>query len=199
MPHLGRIIAGVSGSPRSLPALRYAADLARAADVAFIPVHAWVPSGLELAGYQFPSEHLVQEWQDAAWQRLWHALEMAFGGSPPGIAAQPLIAQGNAGPVLVSAASRAGDALVVGTGRRGAVSRLRHGTVSRYCLAHASCPVIAIPPPALDVAALAGRLVSSDPSPGMFRVGTSREWPGREWPRIRKSRRTAGACDERTA
>jgi hypothetical protein len=45
-------------------------------------------------------------WQDAVWQRLWHALEMAFGGFPPGIAAQPLIAQGSAGPVLVSVAGR---------------------------------------------------------------------------------------------
>jgi hypothetical protein len=88
---------------------------------------------------------------------------MAFGGSPPGIAAQPLIAQGNAGPVLVSAAGRAGDVLVVGTGRRGAVSRLRHGMVSRYCLAHASCPVIAIPPPALDVAAAHRRLRHKTP------------------------------------
>jgi hypothetical protein len=73
MPRLCRIIAGVSGSPRCLPALRYAADLARAAEAAFIPVHVWVPSGLELAGYQFPSEHPVREWQDAAWQRLSHA------------------------------------------------------------------------------------------------------------------------------
>jgi nucleotide-binding universal stress UspA family protein len=163
MPRLRRIIAGVSGSPRSLPALRYAADLARAADAAFIPVHVWVPSGLELAGYQFPSEHLVRDWQDAAWRRLRHALEMAFGESPPGIAAQPLIVQGNAGPVLVSVAGGAGDALVIGTGRRGAVSRVRHGTVSRYCLAHASCPVIAIPPPALDAAAAQRRLRHKDP------------------------------------
>ncbi len=152
MSRVRRIIAGVSGSPRSLASLRCAADLARACHAAFVPVHAWVPSGLELAGHQFPSEHLVQEWEDAAWQRLLRALEMAFGGSPPGTLAQPFIARGNAGPILVSAASRAGDALVIGTGRRGAVSHLWHGTVSRYCLAHASCPVIAIPPPTLDLA-----------------------------------------------
>jgi len=64
MPHLRRSIEGVSGSPRSLPVVRYAADLARAADAAFIPVHAWVPSGLELASCQFPSERLVRAWQD---------------------------------------------------------------------------------------------------------------------------------------
>ena len=43
MPGVRRIIAGVSGSPRNLPALRYAAELARVYDAAFVPVHAWVP------------------------------------------------------------------------------------------------------------------------------------------------------------
>jgi nucleotide-binding universal stress UspA family protein len=147
-----RIIAGISGSPRCLPALRYAADLARASDTALILVHAWVPPSLELAAYQFLPEELVQEWEDAAWQRLGRALEMAVGGLPPGIPADQLIARGDAGPILASVASRAGDALVIGTGRRGAV-RLWHGAVTRYCLAHARCPVIAIPPPALDLAA----------------------------------------------
>jgi hypothetical protein len=37
----------------------------------------------------------------------------------------------------------------VGAGRRGALARLVSGKVSRYCLAHAECPVLAVPPPAL--------------------------------------------------
>jgi hypothetical protein len=37
----------------------------------------------------------------------------------------------------------------VGAGRRGALARMVCGKVSRYCLAHAECPVIAVPPPAL--------------------------------------------------
>ena len=61
--------------------------------------------------------------------------------------------RGNAGPVLVAAASRDGDTLVVGAGRRGTFGRLRHGRVGRYCLAHAGCPVIAIPSPVLGRAA----------------------------------------------
>ena len=154
MPHIRRIIAGVSGDPGNLPAIRYAAGVARACDAAFVPVHAWLPSGPELAVCPFPVDHLVEEWQDAAWQRLWNSLDMAFGGFPPD--AQPLACRGSAGAVLAGTASRAGDVLVIGTGRRGAVSRLGHGTVSRYCLAHASCPVIAVPPPALDRAAARG-------------------------------------------
>src|SRR5262245_12201681 len=42
-----------------------------------------------------------------------------------------------------------GDLLVVGAGRRGRMARIWHGRVSRYCLAHALCPVITVPPPAL--------------------------------------------------
>jgi len=105
-----RIVAGVSDSPGNLPALRHAADLARVYDAALTFVHAWLPSGPGFAAWQFPSDPLVMQWQDDAWQRMWHALDTAFG-------------------------------------------RLRHGRVSRYCLAHAACPVIAVPSPALNRAA----------------------------------------------
>jgi nucleotide-binding universal stress UspA family protein len=147
-----RIIAGVGGSPRSLPALRRAADLADALDAALLPIHVWAPPAMELASHQFPSERLYQEWEDGAWQRLWDALDAAFGGLPPTLRVQPVIAQGTPGWTLVSAASRADDVLVIGMGRKGRASRLWHGTVSRYCLAHATCPVVAIPPPELQSA-----------------------------------------------
>ena len=41
------------------------------------------------------------------------------------------------------------DLLVVGAGRRGVFSRIAACRVSRYCLAHATCPVVAVPPSAL--------------------------------------------------
>jgi nucleotide-binding universal stress UspA family protein len=154
MPRTRRIVAGVSASPGNLPALRHAADLARVYDAALTFVHAWLPSGPEFAAWQFPSDPLVMRWQDDAWQRMWHALDTAFGGLPPDLEAEPLVMRGNPGPVLVGAASRDGDRLVVGAGRRGTFGRLRHGRVSRYCLAHAGCPVIAVPSPALNRAAV---------------------------------------------
>ena len=157
MPRTRRIVAGVSNSPGNLPALRHAADLARVYDASLTFVHAWLPSGPEFAAWQFPSDPLVTQWQDDAWQRMWHALDTAFGGLPPDLEAEPLVMRGNPGPVLVSAASRDGDRLVVGAGRRGTFGRLRHGRVSRYCLAHAGCPVIAVPSPALNRAAIRAR------------------------------------------
>src|SRR5690242_13053234 len=59
MPRTRRIVAGVSASPGNLPALRQAADLARAYDATLTFVHAWLPSGPEFAAWQFPSGPLV--------------------------------------------------------------------------------------------------------------------------------------------
>jgi len=59
------------------------------------------------------------------------------------------VERGETGPVLVDVASEPEDLLVIGTGRRGVVRRLCRGSVGRYCLAHARCPVLAVPPSAL--------------------------------------------------
>ena len=99
MPRTRRIVAGISGSPGNLPALRHAADLARVYDAALTFVHAWLPSGPEFAAWPFPSDPLVLQWQDDAWQRMWHALDTAFGGLPPDLEAEPLVMRGNPGPV----------------------------------------------------------------------------------------------------
>jgi len=179
MPGVRRIIVGVSGSSRGLPALRWAADLARTYQAELFPVHAWVPPCAAWAGSQFPSEQLCLEWEEAAWRRLAGALELAFGGHPPGLRTQPVIAGGTPGLILVRAACRADDLLVIGTGRRAAVSRLWHGGVSRYCLAHARCPVIAIPPPALELAARQWMMRPSGAASAIHAAAeTSLLWPG---------------------
>ena len=150
MSRIRRIIVGVSGSSRGLPALRWAADLARVYRTDLFPLHAWLPPCAAWSGYQFPSEQLCRQWEEAAWQRLGDTIELAFGGYPPDVRIRPVIAEGTPGKVLVQAACRPGDLLVIGTGRRVVVGRLWHGGVGRHCLAHAVCPVIAIPPPALE-------------------------------------------------
>lgn len=146
MSGVRRVIAGVSGSPGSLQAMRYAADMARAHDATLVPVLAWMPPGGEFADRSHPSPYLRQLWLQAAWHRLWHALELALGGIPADVSCDPQVLRGEAGNVLVGVASRDGDVLVLGAGRRGAAARLLACRVSRHCLAHARCPVIAVPP-----------------------------------------------------
>jgi hypothetical protein len=46
----------------------------------------------------------------------------------------------------VQSADQTDDLLVVGTGRQGRLARLFHGSVSRYCLAHAGGAVLAVAP-----------------------------------------------------
>jgi nucleotide-binding universal stress UspA family protein len=153
MSAISRVIAGVNGSPRSLPALRYAAALARGHGAALILLHAWVPPGGEIADRRCASPYLRQRWQQDAWERLWDAANTALGGAPLDVRMEPLAVRGEAGRVLAHAASRAGDLLVIGTGRRGIAGRLTGGQVSRYCLAHARCPVVAVPPSPLELEA----------------------------------------------
>ena len=146
-----RVVAGVSGSRRCLPALRYAAGLAEGHQAVLYPVLIWSPPGGELAERRSPSVHLRTEWERVARQRLREALTAAFGGEPAGVTTRPLVVRGEPGWVLVHAADKASDVLVVGTGRQGHFTRLAGGKVSRYCLAHAVCPVIAVPPSSLEL------------------------------------------------
>jgi nucleotide-binding universal stress UspA family protein len=149
VPTVRRIIVGVHGSLGSLQALRYAADEARQRNVPLLAVTAWVPPGGEAAERRAPSAHLRKLWREAAWERLWAAFDAGLGGVPADLTVEPQVARGETGPVLVEAAGRPDDLLIIGTGRRAGFGRVLHRSVSRYCLAHARCPVLAVPPSAL--------------------------------------------------
>jgi nucleotide-binding universal stress UspA family protein len=144
-----RIIVGVHGSLGSLQALRYAADEARERALPLVPVIAWVPPGGDLAERGHPSPHLRRLWADAAKERLLGAFEAGLGGVPADLTLELCIARGETGPVLVDIANKPGDLLVIGTGRRSLVGRALRKSVGCYCLAHATCPVLAVPPSAL--------------------------------------------------
>ena len=100
------VVAGVSGSPGSVHALRYAADLAPPDGAALVPVLAWVPPGGDLAEHKYPDPELRGLWKQDAWQRLRGAIGTAFGGFPHGVRAWPLVLRGPVGPELVSLASQ---------------------------------------------------------------------------------------------
>ena len=149
MPSVRRIIVGVHGSLGSLQALRYAADEARQRDVPLLPVIAWLPPGGDLAERRHSSPYLRKIWRDAAQERLAAAFDDGLGGIPADVHLEPHVERGETGPVLVDVADQPGDLLIIGTGRRGLVRRMVRGKVARYCLAHAKCPVLAVPPSAL--------------------------------------------------
>jgi nucleotide-binding universal stress UspA family protein len=141
-----RVIVGASGSPGSIPALRYAGNLAVRDDAPLIAVHAWLPPGGDLADRRTSSPDLRRIWAEAAAGRLRDALDAAWGCLPDGLDLRLRVVRGQPGQVLVDTASSADDLLVVGAGRRGWPGRLWRGSVSRHCLSRASCPVLAVPP-----------------------------------------------------
>lgn len=162
MSGAGRVIVGVSESPGSLPALRYAENLARREEAPLLAVHAWVPPGGDLAERRCPSSHLRRAWQEAARSRLRRALEAAWGSVPADLHLQLITVRGDTGPALVDVADSADDLLVVGAGQRGRLARIWHGRVSHYCVAHAVCPVFTVPPPALRPRSLRHRELTLD-------------------------------------
>ena len=145
MSGVRRVIVGVSGSPGSIRALRYAADLALSDGKQLQAVLAWVPPGGDLADRRSPSAYLREIWQRAASERLSAALEAAWGGVPASLFVQRVIARGQEGPVLVGLADDAGNLIVVGAGGGSLLTRPWRGRVTRYCVARASCPVLTVP------------------------------------------------------
>ena len=147
MAESARVIVGVSGSLSSLGALHHAVKQARERNAVLVPVLAWHPVGGEYAYRSAPCPQLLKVWQEAARERLETAFEECFGGYPAGIQVQPtLVRDENPGRALVAVADQPGDVLVVSTGRQGRLHRVLHASVGRYCLAHARCTVVAVPP-----------------------------------------------------
>jgi nucleotide-binding universal stress UspA family protein len=149
VPTVRRIIVGVHGSLGSLQALRFAAEEARQRDVPLLPVIAWVPPGGDLAERRHSSPYLRKIWREAAWDRLKTAFDDGLGGMPGDLQVEPHVERGETGVVLVDVANQPEDLLIIGMGRRGHLGRLFNSSVGRYCLAHAKCPVLAVPPSAL--------------------------------------------------
>jgi len=147
MAENARVVVGVSGSLSSLSALHRAVALAREQNAVLVPVLAWHPVGGEIAYHRAPCPQLLRVWAQDAAKRLDTAFEQCFGGYPDGVRVQPmLIRDENPGRALVEVADQPDDVLVVSTGRRGRLHRVLHASVGRYCLAHAQCMVVAVPP-----------------------------------------------------
>jgi nucleotide-binding universal stress UspA family protein len=144
-----RVIAGVSGSVRSLGALRTGVAEARSRGAELIAVLAWAPSGGEFAYVRAPCPLLLQLCEEAAKERIREAFDDALGGLPDDVAVQLLVVRARPGPVLVEFANKPDDLLVVGCGGRSLLGSTMRGSVTRYCVAHARCPVLAVPPPDL--------------------------------------------------
>jgi nucleotide-binding universal stress UspA family protein len=155
MERPGRVIVGVSGSLGNMAAVHTAAAAATRTGRTLVAVNAWHPPGGEAVARRSPCPPL----DDAAREHARSILSDALASIRCSAEIEKLVLRGQAERVLLAAADRVDDLLVVGTGRRGSITRLTHGTVTRYCVAHARCPVLAVPPSELtyDLTELAGQ------------------------------------------
>jgi nucleotide-binding universal stress UspA family protein len=169
------VVVGVDGSPASYTALRWALAHAARIGAQVRAVRGWTPVvarrwEAEVTGEPVPAEAVQQARAERELAQVVAAAVARVPDGAPRVAVRQRVARGPAGPVLTREADGAA-LLVVGHGPR--ATELRHRSVSWYCLRHATCPVLVIPPtmdtlrtltpPTADVPAFLPRPSSQSP------------------------------------
>lgn len=152
-----RVVVGVSGSLGSLTALHRATAEAQERNAELYAVLAWQLPGGGLGSRATYGTAVLREYREAAVEDLRTALNTAFAVGRPGVTLVEHTIRGDPGAVLVDAVRSSDDLLVVGTGIRGRRFPGLRAPVARHCLAHAPCPVLAVPPNPLEAELAAAR------------------------------------------
>ncbi|MFJ9761702.1 universal stress protein [Streptomyces sp. NPDC101149] len=167
-PAQQRIVVGVSGSLNSLVALQRAGTEARLTGRRLLAVLAWRPCDTDPPpGTNRPP---LKGTRTAAMRLLKGVLNDVFAATDDTVRISGLVISGSAGRTLVQIANKETDLLVIGRRHHSKLRRWR-SPVARYCLTHATCPVLTVPPPPLqfDLEALTRRKqLLSAASDGLF-------------------------------
>ncbi|MDN5919018.1 MAG: universal stress protein [Pseudonocardia sp.] len=149
-----KITVGVDGSPTSVEALRWAADVAGRLGAELDVVRAWryppslsewnaVPTNYGFLP-QMPEEGAVE----IAMQEELDETVLAVLGTSPAVTRR--LVRGHPSETLIEE-SRGTDLLVIGRrGHSGVVEFLRMGSVARACTEHGHCAVVVVPVPDAD-------------------------------------------------
>ncbi|MEU7038861.1 universal stress protein [Streptomyces sp. NPDC046237] len=146
-------MVGTNGSLGSLTVLHEAAAQARTRDAELLVVLAWQPPGGGPGSRTACGPAVLADCRNAAAELLREVLGAFEEGRPrlrPGVTPVGQTVRSTPGVALVDAVRGPGDLLVVGTGSRGPLLRALRPSVVRYCVAHAPCPVLAVPPSPLQ-------------------------------------------------
>lgn len=130
------VVVGVDGSPESTTAVQWADRYATASGASLRLVVAWQHAMAYGRPMMFEGYHPHAE-AEALLDKVKADLDL------PADRVETQISEGAPGPVLVAAAEHA-DALVIGSQGHGAVSTVLLGSVSSYCVHHATCPVVVV-------------------------------------------------------
>ena len=135
------VVVGVDGSPASLAALRWAVEDARRRGCGVDAVTAWHADYGVMIG-PLPAEVFADVSPQAMKAAAQRVLDRSVEGFE-GVEIRQILVEGDARDVLFKAAE---DAALLVVGNRGH-SRLVEaiiGSVSAYCVHHASCPVVVV-------------------------------------------------------
>lgn len=153
--HCGRVVVGVDGSLVSLRALREAVAEARRRQTKLTVVHVRAPErpaagsyliGLPPVPAQWPTQDTTPSLDRAAEALVAKCIDEALGGTPPDVTLTIEVEVGTRHAGLVHQVRRDDDLLVVGTRDRGRCRHPWRPSVSKYCISHAQCPVLVVPP-----------------------------------------------------
>jgi nucleotide-binding universal stress UspA family protein len=149
-----RIIVGVNGSLASLRALRAAVAEARRRDarltVIYVRPPAHASASIGVLGIPdptpWPGQQTVQSLDREAEALIARCIDEGLGNMPADVTVAIRVEVGTPHTALVQQVWRDDDLLVVGTRGRSRCARPWHHSVGRYCVAHARCPVLVVPP-----------------------------------------------------
>ncbi len=144
------ITVGVNGSPASVAALRWAADLAQLRDAEIVVVRAWHVALASLAPYAPVSRRPTQEGE-----RSRAEADLAGAMPAPDVKVTAALVRGPPARVLLNQCADA-DLLVLGGHHADSPLRQTVGAIAAACLRHAPCPVVIV------TAASRGRAVVAD-------------------------------------
>ena len=140
------ILVGVDGSPESLEAVKWTADLAHGldADVVVASVFGFYPAMVLPNGAYYLTDETIKSWRqdvqrdiDGDWTK---PLRDA------GVKVATVVEEGHPSEVLLRLAREHHvDLIVVGSRGHGAVAELFLGSVSHHLVLRAPCPVVVLP------------------------------------------------------
>jgi nucleotide-binding universal stress UspA family protein len=141
------VVVGIDGSPASHAALQWAVEDARRRGCPVDVISAWHPDYGGMIG-PVPAEVLMAMSPQAMKDAAQKALDGAVHGFE-GVEIRRILVEGDPRDALTKASEEA-ELLVVGSRGRNTVVEVVLGSVSSYCVHHASCPVVVIRAPKVE-------------------------------------------------
>jgi universal stress protein A len=134
-----RIVVGIDFNAPSLAALEYARSLAKSFESSVSLVHVIQPVTTEIYTY---SAEMVQNWERAAYERLWALFPAEERTTLQGRAEVRVGAAVE--EILNFAEERKADLIILGTHGRGPLGHLFLGSVAERVVRRAQCPVLTV-------------------------------------------------------